>query len=279
MGGYGSGRWGWHSKKIQVEECVKLTIYFLKPYLWSGNRNSVHWWRGECEIGSISYRVLGDDKPTSLRLIYTIGARSGDPQEFDYPVTLTTTPLPWGGMRFWFECPLRGCGRRVGCLYLPPGGKYFGCRHCYNLTYESRQEGSATRATFSNLAGCMQDIYPGLDWKDMRAMFDDKTTPHLERLIMERYLRKWQAYDPYAGYLTADELCQQSGLDPDDLLKLGEARLLLPDTQDGRYRPKLAGWGKKLAYLLAEGWGIEEIKAWAKGRWKAENPRQWPPAR
>ena len=26
-----------------------------------------------------------------------------------------------------------------GKLYLPPGGKYYGCRHCYDLTYESSQ--------------------------------------------------------------------------------------------------------------------------------------------
>ena len=25
-------------------------------------------------------------------------------------------------------------------LYLPPGARYFGCRHCYNLTYRSAQE-------------------------------------------------------------------------------------------------------------------------------------------
>ena len=40
----------------------------------------------------------------------------------------------------WFVCPLVGCGRRVGKLYLPPGGRYYGCRHCYRLTYESAQE-------------------------------------------------------------------------------------------------------------------------------------------
>jgi hypothetical protein len=28
----------------------------------------------------------------------------------------------------------------VGTLYLSPGGKYFGCRHCYDLSYESRNE-------------------------------------------------------------------------------------------------------------------------------------------
>jgi hypothetical protein len=32
------------------------------------------------------------------------------------------------------------CYRRVGKLYLPPGGRYFGCRHCYDLTYTSCQE-------------------------------------------------------------------------------------------------------------------------------------------
>jgi hypothetical protein len=55
--------------------------------------------------------------------------------------------------------------------------------------------------------------------------------------------------------------------------------LLLPDTKESQYNPKLAVWGRKLAYLLREGWGIDEIKAWAKGRWKLENPRRWPPER
>jgi hypothetical protein len=32
------------------------------------------------------------------------------------------------------------CGRRVGKLYKAPGGSYFGCQHCYDLSYESRNE-------------------------------------------------------------------------------------------------------------------------------------------
>jgi hypothetical protein len=28
----------------------------------------------------------------------------------------------------------------VSKLHLPPGGRYFGCRHCYDLTYTSCQE-------------------------------------------------------------------------------------------------------------------------------------------
>jgi len=65
----------------------------------------------------------------------------------------------------------------------------------------------------------------------------------------------------------------------ENLNKLEEVRLLVSDTQDGRFRPKLAGWGKKLAYLLDEGWTVAEIKRWSKARWKSENPRKWPPDR
>lgn len=57
---------------------------------------------------------------------------------------VTSTPLPWGGRRWWFACPLVRdnvpCGRRCGKLYLPPGASYVGCRRCHRLTYASRRE-------------------------------------------------------------------------------------------------------------------------------------------
>jgi hypothetical protein len=34
----------------------------------------------------------------------------------------------------------KACGRRVGKVYLPNWGRYFGCRHCYGLTYASCQK-------------------------------------------------------------------------------------------------------------------------------------------
>ena len=92
-------------------------------------------------------------------------------------------------------------------------------------------------------------------------------------------LDEWLDYpDPYADYLTADELYKETGLLPSDLARLDSARLLLPD-HGGKYRPKLVGWSRKLAYLLAQGWEIEEIKHWARWRWAAPNPREWPPIR
>lgn len=53
-------------------------------------------------------------------------------------------------------------GRRVGKVYLPPGGKYFGCRHCYQLSYRSSQESdkrvSALRKNMDVLWGIGEDI-------------------------------------------------------------------------------------------------------------------------
>ena len=43
-------------------------------------------------------------------------------------------------LRYWFACP--ACGGRVGGLYLAPGSRYFICRHCNNLSYNSRNESS-----------------------------------------------------------------------------------------------------------------------------------------
>src|SRR5262249_14602412 len=69
---------------------------------------------------------------------------TGATQALDYAVRLSTTRLGGGGLRWWFHCLLGGenssCGRRVGKLYLPPGGRYFGCRTCHRLTYQSSQQ-------------------------------------------------------------------------------------------------------------------------------------------
>jgi hypothetical protein len=62
----------------------------------------------------------------------------------DYKVRLTTTKPNYGGLRWWFLCPLvrpdGGPQRRVVKLYLPSGAKYFGSREGYGLTYTSCQE-------------------------------------------------------------------------------------------------------------------------------------------
>jgi hypothetical protein len=65
------------------------------------------------------------------------------PQPVECLVPLTTTVPHFGGLRWWFRCPLavngHPCNRRVGKLYLPPGRRYFGCRRCHDLTDTARQ--------------------------------------------------------------------------------------------------------------------------------------------
>jgi hypothetical protein len=59
-------------------------------------------------------------------------------------VPLSWTACNFGGERPWFVCPGAGCGRRVAILYGP--GRYFLCRHCYDLVYESQRENAIYRA-------------------------------------------------------------------------------------------------------------------------------------
>lgn len=175
MGGYGSTRWNSHYKKLAVEDCRKLTMKVIHSFIWKGGRwGTVTWSRGGEPIGNISYRVIGDEEPESLRLIYTLTKHNtGEKKDLDYPVRLTTTTLPWSGHRYWFICPIVGCGRRVSVLYLPPSGGYFACRHCYRLSYRSRQEGYQDRAFYHHMAGLLQDILPGATWREARDVFRD----------------------------------------------------------------------------------------------------------
>ncbi len=143
------GRYYW-DKKDTVEDCRSLSISFLKkqgyfsePCCMSGR---IFWTNsyGE-ETGSVGIVISTLEGENYVRFHYTVTDRnSGEKTDYDYKVQLTTSRCNYGGMRYWFICPLSKngvyCGRRVGKLYLAPGANYFGCRHCYDLSYESRNE-------------------------------------------------------------------------------------------------------------------------------------------
>ncbi|MEK7153190.1 MAG: hypothetical protein AAB834_04530, partial [Patescibacteria group bacterium] len=87
-----------------------------------------------------------------MRLWYThTNSWSGEKSDMDYKVNLITTPCHYGGVRYWFICPLTKngshCGRRVGVLYLC--GKYYGCRYCCNIAYQSQFEGGRNKGFVS----------------------------------------------------------------------------------------------------------------------------------
>lgn len=148
MGGYGSTRWSCHSKKDAVEDCSSLDInrWMREGGLRQGIHTfgGWHWYNSYTneKTSSIGYEVNTLDSAFSwVRLFYTF-TRTGE--SMDYKIRLTTTRPNFGGLRWWFICPLlvsgRACNRRVSKIHLPFGGRYYGCRHCYDLTYKSSQE-------------------------------------------------------------------------------------------------------------------------------------------
>lgn len=134
----------YYPKRGEVESYKQIKVSFFKEhkYLNEGYMGGrIIFSRSGEETGSIavqSYIGIGEQY---IKLIYTQTDReTGDKKEFDYKVPLTTTPCYFGGRRYWFTCAVFKsgvyCGRRVGVLY--KGGDYFACRHCYNLSYNSR---------------------------------------------------------------------------------------------------------------------------------------------
>jgi hypothetical protein len=108
------------NKKAMVEDCLSIDTFWLrKNDYFAGN---AFWGNGK-ENMSLTISISGTDRSCKVHFV--------------------TTPCNYGGIRYWFLCPLikNGvlCGRRVARLYLPFGANYFGCRHCCDLTYRLRQ--------------------------------------------------------------------------------------------------------------------------------------------
>lgn len=140
--------------KQEAEWSNKLSIFWLKKhgYLDGGyRRGSIKWVYGlsgnESSIG-FTITTKSQNEEDHIRLQYTHTDKwSGKKESLDYKVQLTTTPCNYGGMRYWFICPLskneRYCDRRVGVIY--GIGKWFGCRHCGDICYATQLKGGKFR--------------------------------------------------------------------------------------------------------------------------------------
>ncbi len=130
-------------RKPRTDQCAKIEIWWLLRDIKEkdGLKLSDISWGENGSHGSVSVKVSiwGDEKYVKFSYTNT-NYWSGETKDFDYKVKLAETACHFGGTRYWFMCPLYiggvACGRRVGCLYKE--GDYFGCRHCYGLTYTSK---------------------------------------------------------------------------------------------------------------------------------------------
>ncbi len=141
------GRHYW-DRKTTAEQCTSVSIGWLKKhgYFRGARSGGITWtnrWSGRVSSIGVSVGTLGD--APYVRFQYTNTCRStGEETEIDYKVPLVTTACYFGGVRWWFICPLTAngvpCGRRVGKLYCPRDSMYYACRHCHDLSYDSRNE-------------------------------------------------------------------------------------------------------------------------------------------
>src|SRR5215204_1936764 len=204
MGGEGSGNWYRFNKKTTIDECQRIDVRYLhrEGLLKPGRWFSLRWSRAGRETGTIRGVVSRDDRPEQITLLYRYrSGPSGEWEDVQEPVPLSWTGCNFGGERPWFVCPGAGCGRRVAVLYGP--GKYFLCRHCYDLRYESQREDKMHRALrraqkiWKHLGGSanMMEPFPekpkGMHWNTYDRLFWEHHEAEMEQLAgMRTWLDK-----------------------------------------------------------------------------------------
>lgn len=169
MGGPGSGSWyRWGPTKRRVEECDSVDTAVLRRRGWlrpgAISTGPLTWtYRPGAATSQITLTTdLSNPECPLARLSYTLSG-----ERLTYPVELEATQPHYGGVRWWFLCPMRPrgvpCGRRVRKLYR--SGHCFGCRQCHDLTYKSRQEHDARVSRLMKspelLAAILRDGGPG----------------------------------------------------------------------------------------------------------------------
>src|SRR5215211_6823236 len=197
MGNVGSGNWYRFDKKTTIDECQSIDVRYLhrNGLLKPGHSFSLRWSRVGRETGSIGGVAFRDRVILLYRHRRGLGREWEDVQE---AVPLEWTPCNFGGERPWFICPGAGCGRRVAVLYGP--GRYFLCRHCYDLVYQSQRDNKMYRALHRaqdirrRLGGSanMTEPFPekprGMHWRTYERLWWEQHEAEMEQLIG---MREW----------------------------------------------------------------------------------------
>jgi len=105
---------------------------------------------------SVNYSIRDEGKGfLSLTLRFT-RKRDHESEQVEEPILLIPSMPNFGGIRYWFKYPTirngKSCPHKVAKLHLPPGYRYFACRHCNGLTYASRQEHNKRMDVFARMS-------------------------------------------------------------------------------------------------------------------------------
>ena len=111
MGGYGSGRWGYGQSKITVEDCLSLDLSPLTrdKVLAPGYSGAITWRNtrtGE-KTASIGLTIeRGEIDGLCLTRKYVV-SEDNYKRDIEEEISLQPTYPHFGGVRWWFLCPLR----------------------------------------------------------------------------------------------------------------------------------------------------------------------------
>ena len=117
--------------RLTVERCLRLDV----RKLW---RRGYRPGMSDTVCFDREHVVRIEVRETSIHLVHSFGGDS-----VRYCVPITRTRCYFGGSRPWFLCPGSQCGRRCAVLYR--AGRYFLCRRCGGLAYQTQQEREAGR--------------------------------------------------------------------------------------------------------------------------------------
>jgi hypothetical protein len=195
---------GKRARKLTVEECLALDIAELTQ-------------KGVFEAKGIQELILtGFCAPTPSKMLFFVERLGEDAEriffrfrvrnvpfevenEVRYAIEVISEPCRFGGKRRYFRCPLvfgsNACRKRVQKLFLPPGGRYFGCRTCYGLTYESVQQHDQRVHDLSRK-----------DWPELARLLK---LPFRQRLLVHdaickkqvRFFKLWRSSSRWNGHL------------------------------------------------------------------------------
>jgi hypothetical protein len=142
MGGYGSGRQG-GSPTVENGLILDLNRLIRQRNILPGRSisGSLMWSdaRSGEKIASVDFEAsLVSQEHAWARLRYI-----DDGELKDYRVQIEAATCHYGGVRWWWVCPLSA--QRVAKLYLPPGATVFAARQTNRLAYRSQRDGKIDR--------------------------------------------------------------------------------------------------------------------------------------
>lgn len=198
MGGYRSGRRGWRRTRAIKEDCliVSSTRLYRKDILRKEREHpSLYTVTYSYRNRQKEHQIGVEADAQRIKLQYTVTDRSGDSEEFDYPVRVEWTPCNFGGHRPWFRCPAQGCNRRVEKLYKPPHRNVFACRECHDISYHRCNiSGKPTQVAMHK----KQKIAEKLGAKNAPTGLDAAPPPrpkHMHSETYEELVEEWRRWD------------------------------------------------------------------------------------